>query len=899
MHPIARNFTKLLLGLVLLLLLQVPVAVAQSPDRCLISFERNFGTNALNRAIITCPFAGSESDRVTVYDLDGTMRKSDTWHDAVNFENEIWVFDAGGDGKANLIIHFHRVGDALVADLYDDHGVDDHVSHVIEDGEFRVTESEFWTVRVTAPDGWWRDGDTVNFNLDIEIDGPVIAAFAAELFYLAQLRNDGLVDYTMEVRDTDRDGRPNYQLVQAPRYGNHPLTHLMVNAADNEADIEGSIFWPFLGATGSGISKPYGKSIPPIHIDWQGSRITHVGEFVASRWNDSNWFIYSNSRFGPDGATYANFENPFAFYDLAQDADSYPELQIRSEYFGAYDGDYAFDAPYVPEERLLFWGRYPNAINNIRYSWDQDNNRSWDYKVDLIGSYQINETVEFPDFTVQTIPYDEFPYWVTERTWDVAAFVAVEDVVPAYWTSEGIYVWGPSWNLMHRYIPGVSSDLPEHDYTTIDEGMRGEYNVNYRDVPRIYFSPVDGKLHLYGAQEGLWNLGNNRVIAYHNLDDDPYIDQWSYLVSDYPRKTLYQTDDFIILAEGDTVRIRQGRTPRSTFTTLPPRSHADWQKLGDFLEAASGDIAPNDFQTMLAQFPGQTYHMTGAVLTDFRLTASGFDFVLNVLPEFKWQSNESLALVGKPNPGHYRVEYNGAWSATAIACPGLAVQSDGVVLVPDTVASLVPSKLQVDLATCGLVQDLNLNVLFSVVHDGVVETIAEEYLTTRGASVQTVSTQWAPPESGDWTVFVKVELVDVLGNLHDEVLIDRTVRVEPPVTADRNSSLLSLNGELPLNGIPLLVFLGGMIISAGVLTIILLTVYHFRPDPDVLGWEVEHAQDWQEARRLRAWELKKQGWKQKEIAATLGVSQSAVSQWLQKARHGGPEALRSRRKSAN
>jgi transposase len=39
--------------------------------------------------------------------------------------------------------------------------------------------------------------------------------------------------------------------------------------------------------------------------------------------------------------------------------------------------------------------------------------------------------------------------------------------------------------------------------------------------------------------------------------------------------------------------------------------------------------------------------------------------------------------------------------------------------------------------------------------------------------------------------------------------------------------------------------------------------------------------------------LKQQGWKQKDIAAALGVTAGAVSQWLKRARTGGgPEALR-------
>ena len=53
--------------------------------------------------------------------------------------------------------------------------------------------------------------------------------------------------------------------------------------------------------------------------------------------------------------------------------------------------------------------------------------------------------------------------------------------------------------------------------------------------------------------------------------------------------------------------------------------------------------------------------------------------------------------------------------------------------------------------------------------------------------------------------------------------------------------------------------------------------------------------DWKEARRLRAWELVQRGWKQKDVAAALGVTGGAVSQWVSKARQGGVPALRRRR----
>lgn len=56
-----------------------------------------------------------------------------------------------------------------------------------------------------------------------------------------------------------------------------------------------------------------------------------------------------------------------------------------------------------------------------------------------------------------------------------------------------------------------------------------------------------------------------------------------------------------------------------------------------------------------------------------------------------------------------------------------------------------------------------------------------------------------------------------------------------------------------------------------------------------------HPSDWREGRRLRAWELHQQGWKQRAIAEALGVTQGAVSQWVARGKDGGIEALRNRK----
>jgi transposase len=52
--------------------------------------------------------------------------------------------------------------------------------------------------------------------------------------------------------------------------------------------------------------------------------------------------------------------------------------------------------------------------------------------------------------------------------------------------------------------------------------------------------------------------------------------------------------------------------------------------------------------------------------------------------------------------------------------------------------------------------------------------------------------------------------------------------------------------------------------------------------------------DWREWRRMRAFDLKQQGWPQRDIASALAASEVSVSRWLARARQGGREALLAR-----
>ena len=65
------------------------------------------------------------------------------------------------------------------------------------------------------------------------------------------------------------------------------------------------------------------------------------------------------------------------------------------------------------------------------------------------------------------------------------------------------------------------------------------------------------------------------------------------------------------------------------------------------------------------------------------------------------------------------------------------------------------------------------------------------------------------------------------------------------------------------------------------------------------GATAEHGKSWLEERRRRAWDLKNKGWLQSKIAEALGVTEGAVSMWLKRARDGGVDALRARKRGGS
>lgn len=723
--------------------------------------------------IIHCPFAGNATDQVVVYDRDGDMPSSGSIATLADFDHDLWVFDARGDGTANLILEFQPEGAALVAHLYDDQNGDGRVSFTFQEGQVRVTESAHPTVRVQANAGWWQQADQTNFNLDLTVDGPVYAAFGAELYY-DSLTTDARPDFAVQVRDANEDGRPERELIQAmpplPESSGVIRTALMVNTQDNEPPITGFIFWPYLGtayappldlagsalltpdpAVTYGFVKDYGRSFPPIQVWWPDSRLAYVGEFVASRGNEHNWFIYSLQRFGTDQARYANFENPFAFYDLAADGDGLPELQIRVEHYGLGD-------PFFRQ------GTFAQPIQTVRYSWDQANTQHWDYKLDLIGRHAIETVETFPDFAIQTVPYADYPTWVTEQAWDSVEWVAVEK--PGYWTTEGVYeAFVNKLPTRDFYITGLTNTVPMLDLASWPIGLRSEYNPALQAQPRLYLSAVDHKLHLLNAQAGVWKLDELQTLQYANLGG-AHLNHWALQKNAEPMADLYVAAGHILYADAGGLSLTQNLFQPALLTTLPPRNHAEWAELGATLTAQAAPFAPADLKAMFQQFGGPGFAIANASLQSFRQTPTGFRLVVNLAPGFV-ASGTGMALgtfahsLRDLAPGPYLISYAERFTIEPLT-PAQLELAPGTLRV-DTAApqALVPLQIAAQLHNAGLADVPHLLVQAQITGPAAEPTVLTTTLTLEGEQTTPLRFTWTPPTAGEWRIALRWEAPEV------------------------------------------------------------------------------------------------------------------------------------------
>ncbi len=680
LHPLQRYLPIVVCAIAASLLFPLS-GVAQSQGPSIFGVEQRDldADESPDLTIIHCAFA-TTYDIVYVFDSAGDMQTASAWNAATDFVNDVWIFDPGNDGTAQLIIRFAEEDGVLTALIYDDQNGDGQVAFELVGDAVRITESDRWSVKVVSEGAWSLPDGHPAQNLRFFFDG-----------------NQQIV---AGVVDPEHDGVPDYEFWNTLARAASPPTALQPGQWVNRGTIRPAVpadtlFWPLLIAGEPPQVQNKFSITPFIAIDWERATVhsTSIGKDSSGYPIEAGYFILPQAPLALNELNYVNFENPLAFYDLAADQDGWPELSIRMEYFGPSDHD-------------LDVGLSQLALDDIRYSWNQDNSPDlvWDYKVGLAGNHVVDSIVQFEDFGITTIPYEQLPTWVTERDWVWGTLVAHEG--GGYPSSEGIYEWSAtnafqadagdtstvvpdSQRAIRRYLLGSSTEPVDQLYSEIRAGTRGEFGY-LDDQPYLYFSPIDARLHLRHAVKGVWNLGDGREIRHADRDGDAYFDEWRYYDQGVLKHQLNLAPGLLLSTDfaNRSLLLKQVDVPPQVFETLPPRDHLEWQALEAQLQSHAPTLAPQDFAGMLAQFQGPATQIKGARLKDFRPTHDGFRFVLDLATKPRLLGTPLLALE-EVEPGDYLVTHDGEAFTVAPLAPAdlsLTITAPEPALIDDNTA---------------------------------------------------------------------------------------------------------------------------------------------------------------------------------------------------------------------
>ena len=217
-----------------------------------------------------------------------------------------------------------------------------------------------------------------------------------------------------------------------------------------------------------------------------------------------------------------NWENPFLFYD--PDKDGLSKMAVR-----------LLDSPSVKDKKAS-WNGYVNmqlegVIDWVSISVDLDNDNApgndfdFDFTLGLRGGgfdymdqvhvfknmrglpeadkffmdprwRQMNELI-YPDHK------NAFDLIFNRGKWESAHFVYDEDDDCHRWERVEFY------EALDPFKVGAGNGGLDHNTQADAAGDRGEWDMDCSGKGNLYISPLDGRLHLYGAEWGCWRVDQN------------------------------------------------------------------------------------------------------------------------------------------------------------------------------------------------------------------------------------------------------------------------------------------------------------------------------------------------------------------------------------------------------
>ncbi|MBF0197773.1 MAG: heparinase II/III family protein [Planctomycetes bacterium] len=307
---------------------------------------------------------------------------------------------------------------------------------------------------------------------------------------------DGPADMNINWVDDNKDGQADLMCVA-----------INPNSTQKEFWGESSHYMYFIDVDGDGVNH---------FINWENFHFhswKHSGDcnFLPDYHGDS---IFIKTHLPPWALTDCrlNWENPFAFFDY--DDDGCTELSIRYLNHHTREGEIR---------------TYPSKTSTVQMGWDLDNDSqrgrelsfdmSLGYRGDGLEYGKWKNSVEGQKAPTWALPYykqsayrkiDELIYTPHEHCfseamkekWASVEFVFDEDGDDQRWERVEFYENGNPYEP--RPLKGQINNSIVRNVQTDTLGDRGEWDRDYSGQGKLYIGPWDNKLHLYGAERGVW-----------------------------------------------------------------------------------------------------------------------------------------------------------------------------------------------------------------------------------------------------------------------------------------------------------------------------------------------------------------------------------------------------------
>ncbi|MEP4534419.1 MAG: hypothetical protein ABJ004_15110 [Cyclobacteriaceae bacterium] len=358
-------------------------------------------------------------------------------------------------------------------------------------------------LKATLPDGtkilWLDDDDDMQKgDLEGDLDSDCL---------MVDLNGDGLygseLDLILDYLDINDDGKADFQVIVdngKKAYTGKWTSHYMWFADNDNDGVFGYVNWDSFKFEG---------------WDHQGRAnffADYNGQSTMLKAHITTWNIKDPEY---------SWENPFLFYDT--DGDGLTEMAIRM-----------VDEPIETESKsdLIAW-KYSHQISLVQMTFDMDNDshagneldydlslrfagKGFDYsdQVNSLGSYSIAPGLDqyFDDPRWRHLknlvyPTHETAYDLTfdRGKWSSCWLVFDEDDDCHRW--ERVEFYDPK----DPFKIGAKNDGLDHNPQSDAVGDRGEWDLDFSGKGSLYVSPLDGKLHLFGAETGYWRIDQNSL----------------------------------------------------------------------------------------------------------------------------------------------------------------------------------------------------------------------------------------------------------------------------------------------------------------------------------------------------------------------------------------------------